>query len=198
MIDEVFIVDLFQPIVKEVSKRLTPRLQREQELIKGVWYDHGHPVNIMQNLKDKDYAEQFMDKKYPLICLFQDITETMGSKPGIYASVSLNFAIIMSSQAEYKPTDRYTVNFKPILQPIYTEFIQCIKDSGNFMYPGDTPAHDKTDRIYYASQRKSTVNGGTNNTMWDILDGIEISNLQLDIYDKCRCAEGQGILFKSH
>ncbi len=198
MIDPVFVVELFAPIVERVSQKLTPSLQRIQPLIEGVWYDHGHPINIMQNLKDKDEVEAFLGKRYPLICLFQDLTETMGNKIGVYAEVNLNFAIVMSSTAEYKPDERYRVNYKPILQPIYETFIQEIKDSGNFLYPGTMPVHDKIDRLYYGTQRSVVKDGGNQkNAMWDILDGIEVLNLQLGIYDKCRCATPQGTFLKS-
>lgn len=177
----VYIVDLIGDVVAKVSTQLLSTLQVIDPNIQAVQYDYGHPLEIVETLRQKDEVEEFHKEKYPLIALFQDFEEDRTKDPDIYAGTRLNIIIANHTSVEYKSKDRYTYNFKPILYPIYLEFLKQLGDSGYFQIVGTKVPHTKIDRVYWGRQGLYNNSGNVFN---DYLDCIEIKNLQLNINSK--------------
>ena len=172
----IYIVDMFAELVGKIESALLPQLQAYDANIKGVFYEFGHPIEILETLKQKDESQSFRFKKYPLIALFQDFDERMGQQLGIYAKTSFRLAICHHTSPELKSKERYEQVFKPVLYPIYLKLMEQIKLSANFLYEGDEIRHTKTDHVFYG---RSLENPGN-----DFLDAIEITDLELSIYQK--------------
>lgn len=142
-------------------------------------YLHGHPKEILNTLSEQGKSKSLKYKKYPLVALFQDFGEEMGETVGAYASTSLNLVICTSTEAHYTSGQRYEKNFKPVLYPIYEEFLKQLHASKAF----DTLSaakirHRKTDRLFWG---RNGLYGNDGNIFNDRIDAIEIENLNLKV-----------------
>lgn len=145
--------------------------------IQGVFYQYGHPYEIVENMKQKDSSVSYQLKKYPVIVLFQSFDENIGQATGLYTTSQLRIAIIHHSRAEWKAKDRYEKVFKPVLYPIYLQLMDQLKASGKFIIDGDELPHTKSDKPYYDADKGENVAN-------DFADAIEITDLQLRFYLK--------------
>ena len=176
------IVDEFKDIVEKVSAKLTPAFKALDANITNVHYDHGHPSEIIETLKQKDDTVKFRFDKYPLIALFQDFPEAVKPVTGIRAEVTLNLIIARPTLPEYKAAERYEMNFRPYLYPAYFELLEQIHKSKAFMTKGpDLIEHVKIDRLYWGREGLFRNQGNIFN---DWLDCIEIKNLKLKVNTK--------------
>lgn len=155
------------------------------KLNRPVYYYHGHPLEIIETLRQRDEGDN-PEKKYPAICLFQDFIEDIGKERGIgSAAPSLRILIVNSTSPEYKAAQRYTNNFIPNLYPIYIEFLNQIRVSGFVMIKsGELIPHKKIDRVFWGKQGLYGVEGNVFN---DYLDAIEIYNMELKFYNNIKC-----------
>lgn len=175
----VYVVDVIKDLVDAVSVKLTPGFQTIEGAITGVHYLHGHPVEIIETLGQRDKSDQGQFNKYPLIALFQDFPERHGNLLGTEAEVVLHIIIAKSTMAAYKADERYTRNFKPFLYPIYKEFLRQIYLSPRFRNYDETLIdHTKIDRLYWGREGLYKNEGNVFN---DRLDCIEIRDLRLNI-----------------
>lgn len=173
----IYIVDVIGDIVSQVETAVLPKLQVVDPSIQGVFYEFGHPAEIVETLMQKDKSQTLRVKKYPAVILFQDFDENIGSKIGIYATSPLRIAIVHHTRPELKSKERYDRNFKPVLYPIYLEFMEQLKLSARFIFDTDEIRHTKSDKPYYnASKQENAAN--------DFVDAIEITDLTLNIYLK--------------
>lgn len=172
------VVDIFRDIVANVSAKLLTQLQAHDPKIEAVNYLHGHPIEIIETLGQKDKSATLRFQKYPLVALFQDFSEDHGTI-GLDSTVSLNIIIARATKPAYKADERYTENFKPVLYPIYQELLQQIVYSKAFLkYGATTLPHTKIDRLYWGREGLYKNDGNVFN---DFLDCIEIKNLQLKL-----------------
>jgi len=175
----VYIVDEIETIVGAVSAALLTYLQGIDSAITAVHYQHGHPKEIIETLMQKDKSTTLQFTKYPLIALFQDFPEAHNQQLGIDNEATLHIVIVQSTLATYKANERYTRNFKPILYPIYNEFLKQITLSAKFMNYGiQTLGHTKIDRLFWG---KEGLYGNEGNIFNDRLDCIEIRDLKLKV-----------------
>lgn len=173
------IVDIFREIVKDVSDQITPCLQKCDLGITGVYYDHGHLLEVNDTLVSKEKTIAWRDKKYPIIILTQDFDEDRGESTG------LRLIIAHNTKGDIRASERYEKVFKPILIPIYNQLIESIVWSGKFFWEGDMtkPPHTKTDRPFLGESGRY---GNVKYIMDDKLDAIEITNLTINYrYNKC-------------
>lgn len=179
----IFIVDLFGEVVNQVSLALTPGFKTQDPKITGVHYLHGHPLEIIDTLRQRDMSRSFKFDKYPLVGLFQDFAEVRNSTPGIAYKVKLHFIIARATLPSYKSDERYAFNFKPFLYPIYQHLMLGLAKHKMFMnYPGpDGVPHTKIDRMFWGREGLYTSEA---NVFEDFLDCIEVRNLELNIYSK--------------
>lgn len=176
-VQPIFIQDVLEPIVAKVSEKLLPKLKVFDKNITAVHYDYGHPLEIIETLSQKSGPDLYIYQKYPLVALFLDADLRRGRKPGVYGEYTLHMAIIRGTDPNYKAKQRDDYNFKPVLMPIYLEFMKQIQYSGLFLSGGQI-SHDPINRYYWGKQG---LYGNDGNIFNDHVDCIEIKNLKLEL-----------------
>lgn len=175
------IVDEMRKIVDAVSAELTPSLQLLDPNLTGIHYDHGHPIEVIETLKQKDEAKEFKFRRYPIVALFEDFPG-QGGEIGYNGEVTLHMIIARFTEPTYKADQRYEKNFKPFLTPIYNELLKQITFSKAFQTYGVTNIqHTPINRLYWGREGLYKNEGNVFN---DFLDCIEIRNLKLKTYLK--------------
>lgn len=165
----VYITDILNDIVEQVA----------EDYGAPVYYLHGHPVEIVNILKERSKHAINKFRKFPLIALLQDFEEVKGGNQSVNSQVSLNLIIATRTESKYLSSERYKLNFKPILHPIYEYLLDRIALHPAFggMAPGVIP-HTKIDRLYWGKQG---LYGNEANIFNDRIDAVEIVNLELEI-----------------
>ncbi len=136
-------------------------------------------MEINQRLTEKAKDGQYKFKRYPLIALREDIEEGMED----LVHYKLNIAILAFTDKNYTTAQRREHVFKPILIPLYDEFLRQLKLSGLFLWPGSgtgtlkIPTHKKYNRYFWGT---SSTNGNVANIFTDPLDAIEIIGLEVN------------------
>lgn len=165
------LVDIFGDIVTATSAKVTPLLKVVKPEVLAVNYLYGMPLEIVKVLT------QYVDtpQKYPLIALFMPIQEINGTDIGIAETGNLRFVIAGFSQQNWRTSERYANNFKPILYPILDEFLnQMFLDRRLFIADVGQIDYTKKDWPFWDDAKDK-------NPFNDILDVIEINFTKLKI-----------------
>jgi len=171
MTDSKYLVDVFEEIVCDV------RADYDTNNVLP-YYLYGHPLDINNVLTQKAKSPEFRYKRYPLIALMQDFTETHDSFAYFY-TVSPKILILNYTEQNYNSKQRYENVFKNILYPIYDELIQNILDSNLIdVTVIEDLTHTKTDRLYWG---KVGIQGSQGKIFNDFLDAIEIDFTELKV-----------------
>jgi hypothetical protein len=167
----IVIVDIFDDCIREVEKTLR----------KSINYVYGRQSQIIQKLQEMNDSINYKDAKYPLFAVYMDFPEKRGN--GYYANLMLPKLIIatLTVPTNY-PSIRYSENFKPVLYPIYYEFLHQLARHPFIVEQdeNDIP-HTKWDRV-------GTLPIGTDTN--DYVDAIEVNNLSLTISQNKLCTNG--------
>ena len=149
-------------------------------------YMHGHPLEIVDLMSQKDRNDTYKFLKYPVIVLFQDFPEVMGESQTVISEGTFNLIIATETSVDYTASQRYTNTFRPYLYPLYDLLMKHIPKSGLFKnaLTGMVP-HTKTDRLFWG---REGLYGNEGNIFNDRIDAIEIENLtlQMKISKNCR------------
>lgn len=154
------------------------------------YFMHGHPIEISNRLNRKNKGV-YQYRKYPLIAVFQDFEERISDELGVYGNAMPTVAIMNITDSNLYTEDRYILNFKPVLYPLYYQFLREIVDSGYFVLrsPKKIP-HTKIDRVFWGTRLERTgdnqIQGGKEAHHDDYIDAIELYNMNLPI-DETRC-----------
>lgn len=149
----------------------------------AVSYQYGHPIEIIENLQDMTGNLTQSASKFPLIALFTDVQETKGLNDGVTSEVKLHLIIATLTLSSYKSPERLTLNFTPVLYPIYNQLLKSIASSGYFLNPNaEKIEHEKVDRFFWG---KNGLYLNTGNVFNDYIDCIEVSNLKLNLKKQC-------------
>lgn len=166
-----YVVDVIGEVVAAVDAKLNGALG------KHIVYQYGRSIQILAELqKANGGITAGARAKYPLVALFQDFPEKMGDN-GYYTSVRFPKIVIATLTQSTDPVPkRYEQTFKPILYPIYQEFIRQLVRHKNIVAndPGAIP-HTKWDRPGSQPAADKTLAANFN----DYVDAIEIQDLQL-------------------
>lgn len=176
-------VDIFETIVTAVREDTDKPAALDMD---EPFYMHGHPLEIINILSQKDKHDVHKFNKYPLIALFQDFSETMGENQATRSAVSdLKIIIAVNTLQDYTSENRYDNTFRPTLYPLYDLLIKHIERSGWFknVSPG-LASHTKIDRLYWGH---TGLYGNEANIFNDYIDAIEIQNLSLELRLKQNC-----------
>lgn len=178
-IDSQILVDVFRDVVKYVQE------DWDVDNCEAPYFEHGHPLQILQMLTDKDKSSQFKYKKYPLIVLLQDFQENKGENPMFTMRTSPRVLILDSTERNFDPGQRYDQVFRPVLYPIYNLLLESMADSGffNFSTP-DQITHNKWDRLFWG---REGLYRSEKNVFNDYLDGIDITFIDLQVNNKSVC-----------
>jgi len=148
------------------------------------YYLHGHPIDVMNQMQQRDKHDEYKFKQWPLIALFQDFDESYGDNSLAASEVSLNIIIATVTSKDFTGAQRYDASFRPTLQPLYELFISKLIASGKFMKLTSSVPHTKTDRLYWGTESGA---GNTANKFPDYIDAIEISDLNLKLRKISKC-----------
>lgn len=173
----IFIVDVIGDIVAATNAVVLAQLQVADPTIVGLNYQFGPPLEIYQTLAQMSAANQA--SKYPLVALYQPFGESKGGPTGIDSKTPLRIIIARWSDPNDKSTARYDKNFRPILYPVYAEFLYQLSVSNAIATTTwEKIVHKKQDWPYWDNDGK--------NPLVDFVDIIEISNLELNFrYKNC-------------
>jgi hypothetical protein len=154
----VYVVDLIKDVVTATNTAVIAELQSAKPFIQAINFIPGTEGEITDvlTLMSQQYTKD--GKQWPLFALLMSFPENKAPEVGIDGSVELNIVIAMVSKPEDKTPDRYANNFKPVLYPIYLEFLNQVYLSGKFSVstPDNIP-HVKWDFPYYNSDKQVNV-----------------------------------------
>lgn len=179
MISDVSVfVDVFGDVVADV--------QDQYDAVNGEkpYYEYGHPrdINKVLTMKDRSAIDKF--KKWPLIALILDLTESSGDIKYKY-TVSPRVLILATTDKNYVSKQRVEKTFKPTLYPIYNLLLDSISNSGYFDVSGvDGIEKEKTDRLYWGSEG---IYGSEGLIFNQHLDAIDIQFNNLSVFQKNNC-----------
>jgi hypothetical protein len=150
---------------------------------KTVQYLPGHRLEISNRLdaQNKNPAKKY--DKFPLIAF----NEQYGSFPKRRGSITdwtLNIAILAETKSNYHSEERDENVFRPILYPLYEEFLKYLRESGYFFWSGrqSAPPHDPVPRKFFGITSKE---GNVKYIFNDTLDAIELIDLKLSEFKNC-------------
>lgn len=175
---QVRLTDVIRRVVVRTSTKMLARLQAIDPLTSGIQYDYGHLQDVRERLRAKTIASPAA-RRYPLIWLIEDFdTQISPNIPGIFGVSNVKIMILTTSAKEYTRQQREEKSFLPVLIPIYNEFFVQMKVIGAFMQYGPF-SHTRIDRPHWGNPSEWANKG----YLFDKpLDGIEISDLDLQIY----------------
>lgn len=179
MIQPVYIVDVIRDIVSKVNTKVLAQLQTVDSMIEGINYQYGHYNDVRQQNIQKGKTLTEKSKRYPLFWVLEDFTIKKG-KVGLLGVAQPRILIAHQSKKEYTRVQREISVIRPVLYVIYDEFLKQLKASGKFMiYDVTVIKHDMTVRHHMGIDPKYDPSGYF---LDDVLDGIEITNLELQTY----------------
>lgn len=145
------------------------------------YYEYGHRQDINLRLLEKDKDSVYKYQKYPLVALRLDVVEQISEGLIHY---NLNIAILAFTDRNYTSVERTENVFKPILYPLYNNFLKHLRNSGIFTWPNymTQPEHTKIDRYYWGTPGSE---GNVKNIFSDPIDAIEIVDLKINKRIKC-------------
>lgn len=168
----------------DIISEIVDNVRADADLPSGLatgapYFMHGHPLEIISVLAEKDRNDTYKYLKYPIIALFQDFEEKFGESQRVVSSATLNIVIANQTSPDYTSAERYTYNFRTILYPIYDLLVKHIIRIKWFVNvgPGLVP-HRKTDRLFWG---RTGLYGNESNIFNDHIDAIEINDLTLDL-----------------
>lgn len=167
------VVDILREVTTKTSNKLGSLLNGNQ-----LNFLHGHPTEILNTLitMTQAYAvDSSQPLKYPLVAVFQDFPE---KKDGLLTKATIPSMVIATlTDNAYTAPMRYDINFRPLLYPIYEEFLkQLTKHESIVPMESNLIVHTKVDRLYWGTQ---TAGKSLN----DYVDAIEMMNTELRVQD---------------
>lgn len=180
MSQPVYITEVIGEVVALASAKVLEELQKTDPTITGVHYLYGHYSDIRERLIAKAKVNEL---SFPLVVLFEDFKiQHRTNVPGVTGLADMTLIILHTSKNDVTREQRQERVFKPILYPIYLAFLKALKDSGKFMiYNAAAIQHDQINRPHWGDPALY----GNKGYLFDrCLDGIELSNLQLQTYLK--------------
>jgi hypothetical protein len=166
-----YIPDIFSDVVARVATALNI----------PVVFDFGHYADVTKRLIQKDGAIEVATRtKYPLVWMVTDFEERRAANPAYYMELpNLRFIICTNTDANYMMEERRDTTFKPILYPIYSEFLNQLTLTPELGRPNENQLpHSKYDRSYWGGQNEGDGNANLFN---DYIDAIEIKGLNLKV-----------------
>lgn len=154
----VYVVDLIEDVVNATNTAVIAELQAAKPTIQAINFMPGTEGEITDRLTLM--SQQFTQdgKQWPLFALIMSFPENKSPYVGFDGIEELNIVIANVTKNEYKTPERYVNNFKPVLYPIYLEFLNQLYLDARFQteLPENIP-HTKIDFPYYNSDKEVNV-----------------------------------------
>jgi len=171
--------DIFRPIVAEVSANLASESSLN---IDQVSFIHGTLLDISSELQSWAKDPTKKDIVFPLVCLLYKAEEKFVDEHE--PNISPDILICTNTKTDYNNNDRYEINFKPILYPIYAELKAVIAKSSMFSGYNKKFKHTKVD-LPHAGQE--SAQGNVAYELQDVIDGVYMKGVELKVATK-KCA----------
>lgn len=179
-----FVVDEVETVVNLVNDSILSTIKQNEVAALGstnierVNFEKGGYLELLETLAQKDQSNSTKKFKYPLVYLQQPFKETRG-QANIYTETYLRILFIHQTEQGYKTTDRYRNVIKPVLSPIYLEFLRQAEIYSGIV--GSYFEHDYTELPFGGSISSGVKDGIMLN---DFVDAIDVTNLNLKFYNK--------------
>lgn len=149
--------------------------------ISQLHYMHGPVQELYETLAQMQEGQTTPAKRWPLVWLVEDITQTRNTPDGFYASLRLRVVIAFPTKATYKSAEREAAVFVPILRPVYWNLLNAISRTGAFNRPlVEQIPHKMTERKRWGNDEK------TADALTQFVDAIDIEDLELNVtYEYC-------------
>jgi len=187
----VYIEDIAEGWVTDTQAKVLSTIQANETtalgttLITQIRYSKSSFDELIETLAQADGGGQERYKKYPTVHMVQDITINRGEDVGLFGSFNLNFIIMHQTEQTYKIDDRDRKVFKPVLWPIYYEFLNQIAKSGWVFGSNETTGEFKHQVIKRAFWGNRNLQGSAS-ILNDYVDALEVKNLIVKInYSNC-------------
>lgn len=172
-----FIVDIIGEVVAATDAVLFPTLNRH------ILYEYGRSIQILRQLQLLNQSITQKENKYPLFALFQPFPEDGGVE--YYATVKFpKISIAALTQNTDSVATRYEKTFKPVLYPIYQEFLLQLCRHPNIVANDPAAIPHKHWDVPGSDQVSDQVKG---TSLTDIVDAIVIQDLQLTFKQIKKC-----------
>lgn len=173
---EVRLTDIIAKVVARTSTKKLAYLQTIDPTITGIQYQYGHLKDVRERLRAQSLANPSA-RRYPLIWLIEDFDIEHG-KVGLTGVSNVRIMLLHNTSKAYTRQQREDLVILPILIPIYNEFFVQMRVIGTFMQYGPFD-HTEIKRPHWGNPEE----WGNKGYLFDEpLDGIEISDLSLQIY----------------
>ena len=173
------VVDIFRDIVLEVENKIGYPVNYQ-------FGDWSYMAKILAGMSKTPVASA---NKYPLIGLFSPFVENRTDYK--VTSVSLKFIIATVTKKDYTNEERLENSFKSILHPVYNTFIEEIKKSRAIQKNAQNIVkHKYVDNYRYGSYG---IYGDGERKFDDAIDGIDISDMELEIKNNLNCKRNETI-----
>jgi len=187
----VYIDDIIGEVVQATSDKVLATIQANEasvlgnSLITQIRYSKSSFDELIETLLQEDKSDAGRLTKYPLIHLIQDVSIERGNDIGVYGSPTLNIVFIHQTQQAFKTEERDEKVFKPVLWPIYYEFLEQLKWNewvlDTWQVTGEF-RHRVIKRAFWGNRQLQ----GSKNILSDYVDAIEVQNLGVKInYSNC-------------
>jgi hypothetical protein len=181
----VYVDDIIGEVVQATSDIVLGTIQANERavlggsLIEQIRYSKSSFDELIETLAQADKGrDQY--KKYPLVHLIQDVRIERGGDVGFYGTADLNIVFIHQTQQAFKTEERDKNVFKPVLWPIYYEFMEQLKRSKWILNDWQSTGefrHRVIKRAFWGNRQLQ----GSKNILNDYVDAIEVQNLGVKI-----------------
>lgn len=138
------------------------------------YFLHENKIKANEILTQKNESTVERWKKYPLVLLLTPFTQDLTREDAVYCDLSIAF--LNETEQGLNSDQRYAKNFKPILDPIYDDFLDGIVKSRQIrLYDIDKIQHKRDDDCLIDEK----------NPLPDYLDGILTKFINLPFKRKC-------------
>lgn len=142
-------------------------------------YQYGYIEELNETLQQYEADPAKFDKKFPLFWLAEPY-DTQRGVPGIFGTVNPRCYIINTTDKTWKATTRMENNYKPVLFPVYREWLRQLVISPVFSHQSvETISHRITKGYYWGEAQRSVLN--------DAVDCLMISSLTIRINNNINC-----------
>jgi hypothetical protein len=172
------IPDIFRPLVQKVSDNLASEGSLN---IEQVTFMHGTWLDVSNDLQKWSEDPAYKNIRFPLVCLLYKADEKFVDSYS--PEINVDILICTDTQKTFTNDERYDINFKPILYPIYAELKAIIGKSRYFTGYNRKFEHTKID-LPHAGQESAEGNLAYN--LQDVIDGVMMKGVRLKVAEsKC-------------
>lgn len=177
------IIEILADVVKQTSAGCTITVMDGKGGFRAIQcpeinYTFGNAQYVKDRLDELSKTAKGNELKFPLIALFCPFNEQRNS-PDYYTRAKVRILIAHSSLQQWSNEQRLETSFRNVLRPIYSSFLEALKEDGRLDFGYDEQiAHEYSENYSYGRYGAYT---GTGEQVSEPIDAINISNLELKV-----------------